>query len=210
MPTVATPTISDPYEICAGLLLLCSEDALRALYADVPGATPDKDLDLPWLFGTMEGMLTDVAHHLPWGMGRYSEDDIPFFKDSTKPLAHPDWYELTLEDKQSLAQVVYQATGAILPRELNDFDRLKSHMGKLGIRGKNAVYMAELMTVLETVQFRQEFSSFDMPEETPADTEDVEELREQIKALQERLNKATDATHSQDRRARKAEAELAA
>ncbi|MBQ3270823.1 MAG: hypothetical protein IJH09_12990 [Clostridia bacterium] len=209
LPTIDTPTISDPFEICAGVLLLCSEDALRSLYANVPGATPDKDLDLPWLFGVMEGMLTDVAHHLPWGMGFYSEDDVPF-KDGAKPLAHPDWYALSLEDKQSLAQVVYQATGAIFPRELNDFDGLKSHMGKLGIRGKNAVHMAELMTVLETVQFRHAFSSSGMPEETPADTEDVEELREQIKALQERLKKATDAAHSQDQRARKAEADLAA
>ena len=209
IPSIDAPTISDPYEICAGLLLLCSEDALRALYADVPGATPDKDLDLPWLFGAMEGVFTDVVHHLPWGMGRYSEDDIPF-KDSTKPLAHPDWYELSLKDKQNLAQVVYQATGAILPRELNDFDGMKSHMSKLGIRGKNAVYMAELMTILETVQFRQELSSPSMTEEAPADTENVEELRDQIKALQERLKKATDAAHTQDQRARKAEASLAA
>ena len=209
VPTIAAPVISDPYEICAGLVLLCSEDALRSLYADVPGATPEKDLDLPWLFGAMEGILTDVAHHLPWGMGRYSEDDIPF-KDNTKPMAHTDWYELSLKDKQSLAQVVYQATGAILPRELNDFDRLKSHMGRLGIKGKNAVHMAELMAVLETVQFREEFSSPSLPEVASEDTEDVEELKGQLKALQERLKKATDAAHTQDQRARKAEAALTA
>jgi len=70
--------------------------------------------------------------------------------------------------------------------------------------------MAELMTVLETVQFRQELSSPSMAEEAPADTENVEELRDQIKALQERLKKATDAAHTQDQRARKAEAALAA
>ena len=209
VPPIAAPTISNPYEICSGLVLLCSEDALRDLYKDVPGATPGKDLDLPWLFGAMEGMLKDVAHHLPWGMGFYNEGDIPF-KDSTKPMAHPDWYKLSLEDKQSLIQVVYQATGAILPRELDDFDRLKSHMSKLGIRGKNAVHMAELMTVLETVQFREEFSSPSLPDVPSEDTEDVAELKEQIKALQERLKKATDAAHSQDQRARKAEAALAA
>jgi len=46
----------------------------------------------------------------------------------------------------------------------------------------------------------------DLPSE---DTEDVAELKGQIKALQERLKKATDAAHTQDQRARKAEASLA-
>ena len=208
VPAITSPTISDPYEICAGLLLLCSEETFRALYADVVGATPDKDLDLPWLLGAIEGLFTDVAHHLPWGMGHYDEEEVPF-KDTTKPLAHPDWYELSLEDKQSLAQLVYQATGAILPRELSDFDGLKSHLSKMGIRGKNAVHMAELMTVLETVQFREEFTTSGVPEMPSQDTEDVAELKEQLKELRERLKKATDAAHSQDQRARKAETALA-
>jgi len=208
VPAITSPTISDPYEICAGLLLLCSEETFRALYADVVGATPDKDLDLPWLLGAIEGLFTDVAHHLPWGMGHYDEEEVPF-KDTTKPLAHPDWYELSLEDKQSLAQLVYQTTGAILPRELSDFDGLKSHLSKMGLRGKNAVHMAELMTVLETVQFREEFTTSGVPEMPSQDTEDVAELKEQLKELRERLKKATDAAHSQDQRARKAETALA-
>jgi DNA repair exonuclease SbcCD ATPase subunit len=67
-----------------------------------------------------------------------------------------------------------------------------------------------MMAVLETVQFREEFSSPSLPEIASEDTEDVEELKGQLKALQERLKKATDAAHTQDQRARKAEAALTA
>lgn len=210
IPPVTPPAMADPYEICAALLLLCSEEAYCALYADIPGASPQKDLDLPWLQGAMMGMLADVHRCLPWGAGDYAEDEIPFSPPS-KPIAHTDWNAPTLEDRQSLAQVVYLATGVILPRTMNDFDNLKSYLWKLGIRGKATASMVEFMSILEAVQFREELPADPLPDD-PAEehAEDIDALKTQVKALQERLKKATDAVHVQDRRARKAEADLAA
>ncbi|MBR6220192.1 MAG: hypothetical protein IKQ80_06505 [Clostridia bacterium] len=231
-PTVASDKIPaggsevDPYEICVGLLLLCSPAAFRKLYADVKGATADKDLDLPWLLGAMEGLCSDVGHLLPWGIGPYDMDDIPFEKNR-KPLIHTDFYNPIYENdigiKHSLAQLVYEATGAVIPRDLGDFDEMKAYLGENGVKGKTAVHLMELMSVMEMLQNRLDLPSSVLTDISAGDdekdgdthttenggSENIEELKNQLKALQERLKLATDAAHAQDRRARKAEQKLA-
>ena len=203
----------DPWEVCAGVLLLCSEDALRSLYADITGATPEKDLDLPWLLGSMEGMLADVLWHLPWGVHRYDQDDVPFEKRKLK-LPHLDLNTLAYDDedgtRRNLSHLIYEATGAILPRDMRDFDGMSRYLTEQGMSKKLAGQVTELMTVLEAVQFREELPTRHAPEPVNEDTEDVEELKGQLKELRERLKKVTDAAHTQDQRARKAEAALAA
>jgi len=205
----------DPWEICAGVLLLCSEDALRRLYADIPGATPERDLDLPWLLGSMEGMLADVLWHLPWGVHRYDPDDVPFDKRKLK-LPHLDLNTLAYDDedgnRRNLSHLIYEATGAILPLDMEDFDGMSRYLTKQGMSKKLAGQVTELMTVLEAVQFREELSTKKLSDPVNEDTvsEDVEELKEQLKELRDRLKKVTDAAHTQDQRARKAEAALAA
>lgn len=199
--------IDDPYEICMGILLLCSPAAMGKLYEDVRGASVEKDLDLPWLVGAMCGMVRDVASHLPWGICEYDEDDLEF-EAPPKPLAHPEWYKLAYRDgddyQRSLAHILYETTGAILPRDMNEFDNAHRMLWKYGVRGKTEVQMAELMTLMYDTQYRTSLLTAPSVSDTePA--EDVDELKEQLKALREQLKKATDEAHEQDRRARKAE-----
>ena len=202
--------IDDPYEICMGILLLCSPAAMDRLYEDVRGASVEKDLDLPWLVGAMCGMARDVASHLPWGICEYDEDDLEF-KAPPKPLAHPEWYKLAYRDgddyQRSLAHILYETTGAILPRNMNEFDNAHRMLWKYGVRGKTEVQMAELMTLMYDTQYRTSLLTAPSVSDTePA--EDVDELKEQLKTLREQLKKATDEAHEQDRRARKAEQTL--
>ena len=205
----------DPWEICAGVLLMCSEDALRSLYADITGATPEKDLDLPWLLGSMEGMLADVLWYLPWGVRHYHQDDVPFDKRRLK-LPHLDLNTLAYDDedgnRRNLSHLIYEATGAILPRDMMDFDGMSRYLTKQGLSKKLAGQVTELMTVLEAVQFREELPTKKLSEPVNEDmvSEDVDELKGQLKELRERLKKVTDAAHTQDQRARKAEVALAA
>ena len=83
--------------------------------------------------------LCRAAAMLPWGLELTSEmDDGIWFQDNEwiepKPF-DPEWYETKYagelyEDDDdphdvSLAQLVYQYTGAVLPRDMNRFDGLK-------------------------------------------------------------------------------------
>ena len=215
LPSAQDLPITDPWEICAGVLLMCSEDALRKLYADIPGATPERDLDLPWLIGSMDGLLADVLWYLPWGVRHYHQDDVPFDKRRLK-LPHLDLNTLAYDDedgnRRNLSHLIYEATGAILPRDMMDFDGMSRYLTKQGLSKKLAGQVTELMTVLEAVQFREELPTKKLSEPVNEDmvSEDVDELKGQLKELRERLKKVTDAAHTQDQRARKAEAALAA
>lgn len=114
--------IDDPYEICFAILYLL-----------------DQDDDYAWVYSFMTAVVCRAAAMLPWGLELYSEmDDGIWFQDNEwiepKPF-DPEWYETKYagelyEDDDdphdvSLAQLVYQYTGAVLPRDMNRFDRLK-------------------------------------------------------------------------------------
>ena len=207
---IPTFKIDDPYEICMGILLLCSPTAMERLYEDVKGASIEKDLDLPWLVGAMCGMVQDVASHLPWGICDYDEDDREL-ETPSKLLAHPEWYKLAYRDgddyQRSLAHILYETTGAILPRDMNEFDIAHKMLWKYGIRGKTEVQMAELMTLMYDTQYRTSLLTAPTYSE-PEPAEDLDGLKEQLKTLREQLKKTTDEAHVLDRRARKAEQAL--
>lgn len=203
--------IKNPYELCAGIVLLCSPTAMEKLYKDVKGANLEKDLDLPWLMGAFCGVAMDITAQLPWGIREYDEDEVEFHRPR-KPLAHPDWYARSYQQgddySRSLAQILYETTGAILPRDMNEFDDAHKILSGYGIRGKTEVYMTELMTVVYNQQYKTHFFPAGLFDDKSDAAEDAEALREQVKKLREQLKKVTDDAHTLDRRARKAEQAL--
>ena len=200
---IPTLRFNNPYALCAGLVLLCSPAVMRKI--DAAG-----DLDLPWLTGAMCGVAQDIASHLPWGIEEY-DGDVAGFAQPKKPLGHPDWYirEYQTDEseyKRSLCQILYETTGAILPRDMEEFDVAHGILKKYGIRGKNEILLTELMTVMGNGRWKTEVTSPVQEEE--ADSFDLEVLTAQVKELREKLKKATDEAHVQERRARKAEQQL--
>ena len=202
-------SIEDPYALCAAIVLLCSPTEMKKLYEGVRGANLEKDLDLPWLTGAFCGVARDIAAQLPWGIQEYDEDEAEF-RPPTKPLSHPDWYDRNYQRgddfPRNLAQILYETTGAVLPRDMHLFDDAHKMLYNYGVRGKTELQMTELMTVMYDAQNRTHMLRTYTDQSEPA--EDLEELKAQVERLQEQLKKVTDDAHALDRRARKAEQAL--
>ena len=205
--------VPDPYEASMGLLMLCSPPALRSLYDGIPGAAVEADLQLPWLTGIITGVARDIASHLPWGVNVFEEDQVEFRKPS-KPLSHADFYKLKYEGKdgykRNLSQILYETTGAVLPRNMSEYDDTHHILWSYGIRGKNEIHMAELMVLLSDPQYRTNMMLTPSvhEEEDGSSSEDAAELKDQIKKLRDLNKKLADEAHEQERRARKAEQAL--
>lgn len=159
----------------------------------------------------MSGVARDVASFLPWGMDYYEADNSRF-RDPPKPLKHPDWYKLEYKDKggnrRSLAQIMYETMGAILPRDLDLYDDAHNMLRKFDIRGKNEILMTELMTTLYYAEHQTKLPIHYDEVVSAEPAEDIDALKEQMKVLRTRLKKVTDDAHELDRRARKAEQAL--
>ena len=188
--------IDDPYELCFAFIYLL-----------------DQGDELTWLWGACDGFLHHIYRHLPWGLMEFKNKTIPMPR---KNVAIPEPCAMQYENEQysfpfSMGQIIYQMTGAILPRDMHFMDGLAPTVRKLGVKGKDVNLMIALMNVLNAVQGRTEVlaTEEDEEEENLTPTEDVEELKEQLKKLREQNKKLTDVAHEQDRRARKAEAALA-
>ena len=130
----------DPYEMCFALLYLL-----------------DRDSDLPWLYfpGTM---ISEYAGSmLPWYTVEYDELDDdhwaqyydPESRIKTGPIKNPpelaDWYsldymprtsDLDFQQRTNLAQIVYEMTGGIMPRDLHRYDDALKQMRHYGVTGK--------------------------------------------------------------------------
>lgn len=73
----------------------------------------------------------------------------------------PDWYRLNLineketedyGDRFSLARIVYAMTGAIMPRNLNRYEKILPKLSNFGIRGKKALPYEYIMLLLGEMQ----------------------------------------------------------
>ena len=105
--------VEDPYELCFAILYLF-----------------DQDDDYAWVYSFMTAVICRAASMLPWGFACYEEEEDGFWFDDGKwipsmPL-NPEWYETKYagqryEDDEeephevSVAQIIYEHTGAILP-----------------------------------------------------------------------------------------------
>ena len=136
--------ITDPYELCFGLLYLLEQDN-----------------DIPWLYGACTGFMEEVSSCLPWGYFHYEEEDDDIWSGEPiilkKPISIPDWYERTYYNKDTddefeyphnLTQLIYEETGCLMPRDLHKYDSKYKYLGKFGIQRSNAIALLYCMDIM--------------------------------------------------------------
>ena len=179
----------------------------------------------------MTAVVCRAAAMLPWGLELYSEmDDGIWFQDNEwiepKPF-DPEWYETKYagelyEDDDdphdvSLAQLVYQYTGAVLPRDMNRFDRLKKELRAKGLKPSQVSTLCAMMNVIgEVSRQRFDFSKYadqddwdDWDAEEEAVTEDLASENEKLKAELANLRKqAKEANYNLSRENRELKDQL--
>lgn len=221
--------ISDPYEICFALLWLIENGS-----------------DLPWLYGPGCGMMQEVVESLPWGVIEYDEYDDPVWSpeavDSPEQVISrnqekqhataqrspiPDWYERKYAPKgedelfafnRSLAQILYEETGCIMPRDMHKYaDRLKA-IKDYGVRGKNSMALLYLFSALS--QARRQAPAFNLSDDgellygdgsAERKTEQpltYDELNNRLKQVLEENKRLRTSLHESERSSREIKKEL--
>ena len=196
--------LDDPYALCFALLYLAEADD-----------------DLPWLYGACCGFMGEVVEALPWGVFEYDEldDDIwegePETADLPKSVQIPNAYERKYRMKgeefdfpRSLAQIIYEETGCILPRDLHIYDSKAKLLGKYGIRGKDAANALMLMSTLGTVRRSTGAlnldGNLDWLDDTAAQkpTEEADEPAVDAAALKDEIKRLKAALHASEKESR--------
>jgi len=156
--------IDNPFEMCFALLYLAESND-----------------NLPWLYGAGCGLMGEVIESLPWGILEYDELDDDVWCEAEedgvgedtegenaedaqtavlpKSIVIPNWYERKYRMRgddfdfpRSLAQILYEETGCVLPRYLHIYDNKAKLLAKYGIKGKDAAAMLVLMSTLGSVR----------------------------------------------------------
>jgi len=133
-------TYCDPYEMCFALLYLM-----------------DSDSDLPWLYYPGIVLRENAGAMLPWFGEEYDELEDAHWdeyfgaeprkkREAVKNVPElADWYrldyifhnsDLDFQYRNNLAQIVYEVTGSIPPRDLHRYDDGIKHLRRYGITGK--------------------------------------------------------------------------
>ena len=151
----------------------------------------DTDDDLAWLYGPGCAMMAQIADSLPWSMGFFMEEEEESIPEEdlepmeVKPVEMLDWYERKYASKEdpdarSLAQVMYENCGCIMPRDMHQFDYLAPEFKRYGIRGKTLEILLSCMSAVSTARsqnravnlFRWDDDSFEETAEEPSVTVD--------------------------------------
>ena len=164
--------VDDPFEMCLAFLCLL-----------------DRDDDLAWLYSFTLSVMDVVCGQLPWAKGDYDEDEDTiwhphdFFEMllddnedeeiadySVDRYLDEDWFGLkyTTDDvyemdneRASIAQIVYQMTGAVLPRNTYRYDGMKKRLRKDGLSNTRIDRAVAAMMILGEVQRRSRNWMFD-------------------------------------------------
>lgn len=215
-------TIEDPYEICFGFLLLL-----------------DSDSDLPWLYFPGVHLMAWTAAHLPWARFEYEDEVDPIWerwdpyteqyvtpkeiRSIPKRIKAPDmedWYRLRYmnqkidpdcQDQHNLAQIIYEITGGIMPRNLNRYLSALEELDDYGISGKKAIHpLMYCMAFLgegrrQSKDWRLEIGSVD---ESLEDAASPETLQEKADQLQREVDQLRRALHEASKESRETKKEL--
>ena len=177
--------ISDPYKMCFALLYLA-----------------DRGDDLIWnyFFGT--ALMAMTADTLPW-RNRYDEFYLDQLHEEHEKTAAEETffpYEMIYEDgipedsidreARNLAQLLYEYTGVIPPRNLRVFDWADTLLEKDGVPGDMRKTLRLCMSLIDALsrQYRGSFKEQPQPETVlPADNQDpsqqISQLEQQIRQL---------------------------
>lgn len=198
--------IDNPYELCFALLYLIE----------------DGD-DLPWIYGAGIGFMQEVIGSLPWGIYPYSkkENSGSPLPSKMAPLATHSFYERCYQYTgkecentiaRNLAQVVYEETGCLLPRNLSCYESAVENIEQYGVQEKEAESVLSWVVALSNVRKRRRTSNSETIELTqffqekgriykaghpPLSYDElsvkVQQQKEQIKVLQSLLHEAEQA-----------------
>lgn len=229
--------IENPFEICFALLFLLESGS-----------------DLPWLYGPGCGLMQEVVESLPWGIIEYDETDDPVWwpdgqedgderpaplpaEKARQPLespAAPQWYARKYVPKdedgafifnRNLAQIVYEETGCLLPRDLHKYDGRLQAVMDFGIAEKDAAALLCLFSALSHARRQSHAANLDEDFADWPEAEDAprpegkrgaenaltrEELSERLKQLREDNRRLLDSLHQSERAFRDAQKELSA
>ena len=222
--------IVKPFEACFALLWLIESGS-----------------DLPWLYGCGCGLMSEVAEALPWGVFGYKEWQDPIWDPddeeyadmlriaAEKPSTIPEWYERSFVPKdgelfafnRSMAQVLFEETGCIMPRDIHKYDGRQKMIRKYGVPAKHTNALLLLFTALaharrseSALNFDEQIRQYWDEEEETAGGEKAdqvkteqaplsnEELAERLKLLQEENKKLRGALHEAEKSSREVRKEL--
>ena len=215
-------SVADPYAMCFALLYLL-----------------DTGSDLPWLYFPGTVVMEYAGAMLPWAEIEYDElDDAhwvqyydpEFYGEKPVSVKNPpelaDWYRLDYHNNTSdldfqfrtnLAQIVYEATGGIMPRNLHRYDDKLKLLRHYGVTGKKLqIPLLYCMTLLGEGMLRSEGwrTLYGMPEEAEqqiqsgiTDTEQLstqatEQLTAQISALKRENDRLKRVAYEAERESR--------
>lgn len=131
---IAPLEIENPYELCFALLYLIE----------------DGD-DLPWLYGVGIGFMQEVISSLPWGIYPYNKlEETANCNGLISPILENNLFVKTTFERRyqykgneqedavprNLAQIVYEETGCLLPRNLRNYESAVQRMRLYGVQEK--------------------------------------------------------------------------
>lgn len=141
-----TIEIEDPYELCFALWYLL-----------------DSDSKIPWLYNTSLGVINQAASFLPWHIERddewfddewrynrnnWIEDQAKREKDR-KLNSSLDFYSKRFENgTKNLAQILYELTGSVMPRNLHPFERERESFLARGMDTQETAKIIDLAELL--------------------------------------------------------------
>lgn len=227
--------VTNPFEVCFALMWLIEHDS-----------------DLPWLYGCGCGLMEEVIESLPWGVIEYKEMHDPVWNPEEetdeqlsfiempkqkKPAGQavvPDWYErryMPEEDElfafnRSLAQILYEETGCIMPRDMHKYDGRQKALRKYGVSAKETSSLLLLFTALSNAKRAERALNFDEhlmqywdEEEDIVDEGEkkegenkalsYDELAEKLKQAQVENKKLRTSLHESEKTSRETRKELA-
>lgn len=158
--------IEDPYEICFALLYLLNQDD-----------------DCVWSYSFMLAVVSRAAAMLPWSGAVFNEsNDGYWYNNDEKIPPQPldsEWYERKYigdrdatgrRDDVNLAQLVYQYTGVIVPRNTRRYDGAAKKLRKNGLKPSQASMLCAVMNILGEASRQQKY----LPDGTTAETSPIE------------------------------------
>lgn len=179
VPPMEPMKIDDPFELCFALLYLIeSDDDLPWLYGAGCGLMSEVTDALPWGISeyseidddiwngpeeettyekeTTDGAVIESSINAPTDTDCLSDEStgLPSVLDG---LANPyDRIFTVAEDGDSIprsfAQIVYEQSGCVLPKNIHRYDRRLSNVEAYGITGKDAAWVLMLMNAMTTIQ----------------------------------------------------------
>lgn len=239
--------VADPFESCFALLWLIDRDSdLPWLYGAGCSLMQEIVEGLPWGIKEycdpeeaawedgaqeddeedFEEETSDEVEDTPDPEQSIPEADTQEEIKTAPPLS--DWFErkfkprskyIDISNRRSLAQVVYEETGCVLPREMDQYDDYGDTVRRYGVKGKDVGILLNLFTVLSQVREQKtalnlddEIMRYFCDEEDDLRQEDAQQdtetIQDQIKSLREENKRLRSSLYNAERANRETKKEL--